>query len=128
MRKPIIAIVAAVVAAAVGYAAIELGAGGAILGEAVPGGMQTMTIAEARKHAEANPGAEVVLSGRMDQKCPTAGCWFYLSDDSGRIRVDTQFSGFTVVEQKTGSQVTVYGKLVKPEGGEPEVSALGARF
>jgi len=42
--------------------------------------------------------ARVVLHGRMTQKCPVAGCWFMLHDETGTIKVDTKNAGFVVVD------------------------------
>jgi uncharacterized protein YdeI (BOF family) len=128
MKKLVVAIVIVLVIAGAGYAILGRSGGQKTLGQAIPDGMKAVTVAQALEHARIHPGMQVLLTGTMDEKCPTAGCWFYLSDGTGRIRVDTQFAGFTVLEQKTGSKVTVYGKLTQPEEGEPEISALGARF
>ncbi len=127
MKKLIIGIV---VIAAIGagiYFATTSGGNGITMGQDIPEGLEPTTIANALKAGQEG-NIEVVLHGTMEEKCPTAGCWFYLTDNTGKIRVDTQFAGFTVINQKIGSKVTVYGKVIKPEGGDPELSALGAKF
>lgn len=128
MKKVIITILVIGVIAAVGYAAMNRSGGGVTLGKDIPAGVQEMTVAQATERAQKHEGMEVVLTGTMEEKCPTSGCWFYLSDDTGRIRVDAQFSGFNVVDRKVGSKVTVYGKLLRISDGDAEVSALGAKF
>ena len=127
MKKYAIAIVVIAVAVAVLYTAAG-NRGGERLGAGIPAGTEPITVAEALARASDGGDAEVVVEGEMTKKCPTSGCWFYLTDSTGDIRVDAQFAGFTVVDQKTGSNVTVYGKVVEFGDGEVELSALGAKF
>lgn len=72
-------------------------------------------------------GPNVVLSGTMDEKCPTAGCWFWLNDTTGMIRVDTKAAGFVVTEVPLHKQVTVAGRVVEQEG-EAVLHATGIRY
>ena len=131
MKKFVMVLIVVIAIAAVAYAVVGRGPQSEIaLGKPIPGSVGPMTVAQALKHAEEHPKMqmEVVLEGVMQEKCPMSGCWFYLSDDTGRIRVDTQYAGFDVLDVKTGSKAVVYGKIVRPTDGEPEISALGARF
>lgn len=128
MKKLLIVVAVAALLGAVAYGMFGKQGSGVVLGESVPADAEIVTIKQAVEMAETAENPVVVIKGKVEEKCPTSGCWFYLSDDSGRIRVDTQFAGFTVVDQKSGSEATVYGKVVKPEQGEAEISALGAEF
>jgi uncharacterized protein YdeI (BOF family) len=69
----------------------------------------------------------VTVHGTMVEKCPAAGCWFILQDDTGRVRVDLKAAGFVVTDRPTGGAVTVTGRL-RRDGEEPVVVASGARF
>ncbi len=69
----------------------------------------------------------VTLQGVMVEKCPVAGCWFYLQDETGTIKVDTKDAGFVVVNVPLKTQVTVSGKL-RTEGDEVTVAATGLRY
>ncbi len=71
--------------------------------------------------------ATVVVRGRLVEKCPVAGCWFRLQDDTGTIKVDTKTSGFVVTHLRLGSTLTVGGKLAW-EGSEAVVQATGLRY
>jgi len=102
------------------------GKGSAQLGKGVPDGAQITSIQEVLSHGKALTGKEVTVKGAMTQKCPTAGCWFYVKDDTGEIRVDTAPSGFTISEIRLGKTITVYGKVVMTEGGS-EMVALGVK-
>jgi uncharacterized protein YdeI (BOF family) len=70
---------------------------------------------------------QVTLSGVMFEKCPTAGCWFRLRDETGTIKVDTKSAGFVVVNVPVDSRVTVAGKIVS-EGNDLTLEATGLRF
>lgn len=70
---------------------------------------------------------KVTVHGTMIEKCPAAGCWFVLQDDTGRIRVDLKAAGFVVTDRPTGGPVTVSGRL-KRDGEEPVIIASGAKF
>ncbi|HET6456899.1 MAG TPA: hypothetical protein VFI02_21070, partial [Armatimonadota bacterium] len=102
------------------------GKGSAQLGKGVPDGAQITSIQEVLSHGKALTGKEVTVKGAMTQKCPTAGCWFYVKDDTGDMRVDTAPSGFTISEIPLGKTITVYGKVVMTEGGS-EMVALGVK-
>jgi uncharacterized protein YdeI (BOF family) len=75
----------------------------------------------------AKEGADVVLTGAMVEKCPVAGCWFDLQDDSGTIRVDTKNAGFVVLDVPVHARVTVAGRI-KSLGSEPQIEAVGVRY
>ncbi|MFO1511808.1 MAG: hypothetical protein U1F83_02675 [Verrucomicrobiota bacterium] len=70
---------------------------------------------------------QVVLSGVMIEKCPTAGCWFRLRDDTGVIKVDTKLAGFVVVDVPVDSKVTVGGKVIA-DGNDVQIEATGIQF
>jgi uncharacterized protein YdeI (BOF family) len=71
--------------------------------------------------------AQFTLSGVMIEKCPTAGCWFRLRDNTGVIRVDTKSAGFVVVGVPLETKITVAGKAV-PEGNDVQIEATGLRY
>jgi uncharacterized protein YdeI (BOF family) len=68
--------------------------------------------------------ANLSLEGTMIEKCPQAGCWFRLKDDTGVIKVDTKAAGFVVTEVPLNSKVKIAGKVANA-GGEPQVLATG---
>ena len=72
-------------------------------------------------------GTNVVLKGVIVEKCPIAGCWFWLNDTTGMIRVDTKESKFVVTDVPLNKEVTVAGHLVEQEG-EAVVFATGLRY
>ena len=69
----------------------------------------------------------VTLSGTMIEKCPVAGCWFRLRDETGVIRVDTKSAGFTVVKVPLETRVTITGTIVT-EPDEVYIAATGLRY
>ena len=77
--------------------------------------------------ASAPTNGAVTVRGTMIEKCPTAGCWFMLQDNTGRVRVDLKAAGFVVTDVPTGGTVCVTGRL-RREDEEPVVVASGARF
>lgn len=70
---------------------------------------------------------QVTLSGVLIEKCPVAGCWFRLRDNSGVVKVDTKAAGFVVVDVPLEKQMTVAGK-VTVEGDEVVLQATGIRY
>jgi hypothetical protein len=70
---------------------------------------------------------QVTISGVMLEKCPVAGCWLKVQDQSGTIMVDTKSAGFVVVNVPLESKVTVAGKIVT-EGDEVLIEASGLRY
>jgi uncharacterized protein YdeI (BOF family) len=70
---------------------------------------------------------QVTVQGVMVEKCPTAGCWFYLQDKTGTIKVDTKAAGFVVVNVPLQASVTVAGK-VSSEGDQVILEGTGLRY
>jgi len=69
----------------------------------------------------------IVLQGSMTKKCPVAGCWFVLQDQTGTIKVDTKNAGFAVVDVPLNSKLFVAGR-VTTNGAERFIDASGVRF
>ena len=63
----------------------------------------------------------------MVEKCPTAGCWFRLRDNTGVIKVDTKSTGFVVVDVPLETKITVSGKVVA-DGNDVQIEATGIRY
>jgi hypothetical protein len=63
----------------------------------------------------------------MIEKCPEAGCWFVLKDDTGTIKVDTKTAGFVVVDVPLNRPLTVVGQVIT-NGTEVQVAASGVRY
>jgi uncharacterized protein YdeI (BOF family) len=77
-------------------------------------------------HAGDAPNS-VSLRGTLVEKCPVAGCWFKLQDETGLIKVDTRNAGFVVTKIPLNSTLTV-GGLVVSNGNEAQVEATGLIF
>ena len=73
------------------------------------------------------PGTRVVLDGIMIEKCPVAGCWFRLRDNTGTIKVDTRAAGFVVAKVPVNSKLMVSGQLVR-DGDDIAIEAMGVRY
>lgn len=69
----------------------------------------------------------VTIRGTMIEKCPVAGCWFRLADDTGVIKVDTKAAGFVVTEIPLKASLTVGGRVAH-EGDETVLQASGLRY
>ncbi len=69
----------------------------------------------------------LVVSGKLVEKCPVAGCWFYLEDKTGRIKVDTKSAGFVVLDIPLGTAIEVSG-VVARDGTEKLIEAQGLKF
>ena len=92
------------------------------LGAAVEG--TAISVAAVR---QSNAESRVVLQGTMTTKCPVAGCWFLLHDETGTIKVDTKNAGFVVVDVPLNSSLSVAGCVVT-NGTERFIDATGVRY
>ena len=92
----------------------------AVLGTA-PADTPVVTVAQAGRLTSATP---VALQGEMIEKCPVAGCWFKLRDQTGVVRVDTKAAGFVVTDVPLHTQMRVQGRA-DAQGG---VAATGIRY
>ena len=95
---------------------------GTVLGKAPKGEPYTILAVKA-----GTTPSQVCLQGVMIEKCPTAGCWFRLRDNSGVIKVDTKSAGFVVVNIPVERAMTVAGKVVA-DGDEVVIQATGIRY
>src|SRR5262245_19259473 len=96
--------------------------GGVVMGKAPKGESKTIL---AVKAGDTPP--QVILTGEMIEKCPAAGCWFRLRDETGSIKVDTRASGFVVVNVPLNAKVVVAGKVVA-DGNDTAIQATGIRY
>jgi uncharacterized protein YdeI (BOF family) len=69
----------------------------------------------------------IVVRGSMIEKCPVAGCWFRLRDETGVIKVDTRGAGFVVTKVPVHCNVVVSGKVVA-DGDSLLIQATGIRY
>ena len=76
---------------------------------------------------QTNSTAPVVVGGRMVEKCPVAGCWFVVRDQTGTIRVDTKNAGFVVVDVPLKTTVLVAGRIAT-NGSERFLDATSVRY
>jgi uncharacterized protein YdeI (BOF family) len=68
----------------------------------------------------------VSIKGEMIEKCPVAGCWFVLKDNTGTVRVDTKAAGFVVTDVPLHTTMTVSGTVTP--GSQPGLAATGLRY
>ncbi|HEY0075854.1 MAG TPA: hypothetical protein VGB77_17260 [Abditibacteriaceae bacterium] len=73
------------------------------------------------------PATPVAVRGTMIKKCPVAGCWFILSDDTGTIKVDLKATKQTVVSISLNTQATIRG-TVALDGSHKMIRAVSAAF
>jgi hypothetical protein len=92
-----------------------------------PSGAVSVTIAALRRNPTALSGKTLAVTGQMTKRCPTAGCWFYLNDGTGDLRVDARAGSFSVLGLPIGARLTVYGRLIREPGEDLQIAAVGAR-
>jgi uncharacterized protein YdeI (BOF family) len=71
--------------------------------------------------------SSVVVRGTMTEKCPVAGCWFMLRDETGTIKVDTKNAGFVVVDVPLKASLVVGGRVMT-NGTHRFIEASGVRY
>ena len=96
---------------------------GTVLGKAPEGEAQTISSIKT-----GGTRSQVTIQGVMIEKCPVAGCWFYLRDSTGVVKVDTKLAGFVVLDVPLQSRLTVMGKKVVADGNEITIEATGVRY
>lgn len=99
----------------------------ALLGKPPAAAVSSLAVSPVATAQHAKLAQVVKLTGTMSEKCPIAGCWFYMFDKTGKIKVDTKAAGFTVAEVPLQSQVTVTGKVVT-EGSERKIEATSVSY
>ncbi len=95
---------------------------GSVLGKAPSGEVRTILAVRA-----GDTPPQVTLSGTMVEKCPVAGCWFRLRDQTGEIKVDTKAAGFVVTAVPLETRMTIAGKI-SDSGDEVLIEATGVRY
>src|SRR5438552_772951 len=85
------------------------------------------TIVAVRRDPGAFAGKMISLTGRMTERCPTAGCWFYLNDGTGDLRVDAQEGNFSVSGLPIGARLTVFGKVIQEPGEDLQLAGVVVR-
>lgn len=70
--------------------------------------------------------APQTIAGTMIDKCPIAGCWFRVKDNTGVVKVDTKNAGFVVSSIPLGTHVVVAGKY--RAGDDCELLASGMSY
>lgn len=102
--------------------ALGCGAKAKVLGEKPQG-----TVSSVLSVRSGDAPTKLTLQGKMVEKCPVAGCWFKLRDDSGEIKVDTKAAGFVVTDIPLNTLVTV-GGAIQHVGDEPQIAASGLKY
>jgi uncharacterized protein YdeI (BOF family) len=92
-----------------------------VLGKKPTGSL--LTVSELKS---ANLQSVVMIKGVLVGKCPVAGCWFYLRDKTGTIKVDTKAAGFVVLEIPLQTEITVAG--MRPPVGDFAFDAVGLEY
>lgn len=95
---------------------------GRVLGKAPQGPVRTILAVQA-----GDTPLHVTIQGRLVEKCPTAGCWFRLADETSVMKVDTKAAGFVVTELPLETPVTVSGKVIW-QGEQATIEASGLRY
>jgi uncharacterized protein YdeI (BOF family) len=81
-------------------------------------------IASVKTAADAAPAT---VEGVMVEKCPVAGCWFIMRDQTGTIKVDTKMAGFVVVDVPLKTKLVVAGQI-RSDGTDKLIQATGVRY
>ena len=73
-------------------------------------------------------GETVHIAGVITKECPHTGCWAYVKDDTGQIRIDTKKGGFALPLGREGARISVTGTLEVKQNGDLEISATSAQL
>jgi hypothetical protein len=91
-------------------------------------GTTVTSIADIQKSPDKYLNQVVTIDGKITRECPKSGCWWYVQDRTGEMRVDSKRGGFTLPLRREGRRVRTTGTAVKAEGGELQIAASGAEL
>ena len=69
----------------------------------------------------------VTVEGAVSRECP-AGCWWYIKDHGGEIRVSSYSKDITLPLRQEGKSVRTTGKVIQTASGSIELDALVANI
>ena len=61
-------------------------------------------------------GSKVMVEGEISIQCMSSGCWFFLTDDTGRLYIDLVPKGFAI-PPSIGKKARVTGTVVQSQDG-----------
>ena len=70
----------------------------------------------------------MTIEGEITRECQETGCWWYVRDKNGEIRADSSAGGFALPFKQQGKMIRTSGRILRQEGGEIEIAALGAEI
>ena len=91
-------------------------------------GTTVTSIADIQKSPDKYLNQVVTIDGKITRECPKSGCWWYVQDKTGEMRVDSKRGGFTLPLRREGHKIRTTGIAVKTEGGELQIAASGAEL
>jgi hypothetical protein len=91
-------------------------------------GTTVVSIADLQKSPDKYLNQVVTIDGKITRECPKSGCWWYVQDRTGEMRVDSKGGGFALPLKREGHRVRTTGIAVKTEGGELQIAASGAEL
>jgi hypothetical protein len=86
------------------------------------------SIEDIQKNPEKYVNQAVTIEGKITRECPMTGCWWYVQDKTGQIRVDSKRGDFNLPLKQEGRIIRTTGIAVKTEGGELQIAASGAEL
>jgi len=91
-------------------------------------GTKVTSISDIQKSPQEHLNQVVTIDGKITRECPQSGCWWYVQDKTGEMRVDSKRGGFTLPLRREGHRIRTTGIAVKTEGGELQIAASGAEL
>lgn len=78
------------------------------------------SVAEILKDPTPWSGKVVRVEGKVDEVCPTMGCWFYIVEGSNRLMIDLEMrpDSYAIPKNSKGKYAVVEGR-VKYDGTSP---------
>jgi hypothetical protein len=128
MKKALLGIIVIAVLVAGTWYVFSGGSGGKPNKFGQSAGTTVRPIAEIQQNPEKYLNQVVTIDGTITRECPGSGCWWYVKDKTGEIRVDSKRGNFGLPLKQEGKTVRTTGVAVKTEGGELQIDATGAEF
>ena len=87
------------------------------------------SISEIAKNPTQYHNKIVRLEGKVGEVCQQMGCWFYLSDGTGQIKIDLQMGmSYTIPKKSSGKLAVVEGRVQYDGSGPLEIIGVGTTF
>ena len=89
--------------------------------------IEATPIADILDNPEEYHDTTVRIEGNITEVCQNHGCWFYVADETQRIKVDLEMrsDSYSIPKNSTGKRSVVQGRVVRVAKGSLVILGIG---